>query len=102
MFTHNSPYALLLYKAFSGKIDDFWCLMQPETKKKVSGFVRKNSNKFVAKYRVVFRKKCASATVIVTPFNIRVKSEKRNIVFNDATATSTQVADGISKVLNSL
>ena len=27
IFTHNSPYASLLYKTFSGKIDNFWCLI---------------------------------------------------------------------------
>ena len=102
VFTHNSPYALLLYKAFSGKIDDFWCLMQPETKKKASGFVRINRNKFVAKYRVVFRKKHESLIIIISPFNIKLKSEADNIVFNDTTATLTQIADGISDVLNTL
>lgn len=102
VFTHNSPYALLLYKAFSGKIDDFWCLMQPETKKKASGFVRINRNKFVAKYRVVFRKKHESLIIIISPFNIKLKSEADNIVFNDTTATLTQIADDITEVLNLL
>ena len=102
IFTHNSPYASLLYKTFSGKIDDFWCLIQPKVKNKVSGFVRINRNKFVAKYRVVFRKKHESVTIIISPFNIKLKSETDNIVFNDITATLTQIADGISEVLNSL
>ena len=102
IFTHNSPYASLLYKTFSGKIDNFWCLIQPKVKKKVSGFVRINRNKFVAKYRVVFRKKHKSVTLIISPFNIKLKSETDNIVFNDITATLTQIADGISEVLNSL
>ena len=102
IFTHNSTYASLLYKTFSGKIDNFWCLIQPKIKKKVSGFVRINRNKFVAKYRVVFRKKHKSVTLIISPFNIKLKSETDNIVFNDITATLTQIADGISEVLNSL
>ena len=102
IFTHNSPYASLLYKTFSGKIDDFWCLIQPNTKKTVSGFVRINRNKFVAKYRVVFRKKHEGVTIIISPFHIRVKTEKRNIVLNDTKVTITQIADGISEVLNSL
>lgn len=102
IFTHNSPYASLLYKTFLGKIDDFWCLIQPKVKKKVSGFVRINRNKFVAKYRVVFRKKHESVTIIISPFNIKMKSETDNIVFNDATATLTQIADDITEVLNAL
>ena len=102
LFTHNSPYASLLYKTFSGKIDSFWGLIQPKAKKKVSGFVRINRNKFVAKYRVVFRKEHESVTLIISPFNIKLKSETDNIVFNDITATLTQIADGISEVLNSL
>ena len=102
IFTHNSPYASLIYKTFSGKIDNFWCLIQPKVKKKVSGFVRINRNKFVAKYRVVFRKKHKSVILIISPFNIKLKSETDNIVFNDITATLTQIADGISEVLNSL
>lgn len=102
IFTYNSPYASLLYKTFSGKIDDFWCLIQPKVKKKVSGFVRINRNKFVVKYRVVFRKKHESVTIIISPFNIKMKSETDNIVFNDATATLMQIADDITEVLNSL
>ena len=102
IFTLNSPYALLLYKAFSGKIDDFWGLIQPKTKKKVSGFVRINRNKFVAKYRVVFREKHESVTIIISPFNVRVKTEAHSVVFNDTKATITQISDGISEALNSL
>ena len=102
LFTHNSPYASLLYKTFSGKIDSFWGLIQPKAKKKVSGFVRINRNKFVAKYRVVFRKKHESVTIIISPFNIKLKSETDKIVFNDTTATLTQIADDITEVLNSL
>ena len=102
LFTHNSPYASLLYKTFSGKIDSFWGLIQPKAKKKVSGFVRINRNKFVAKYRVVFRKKHESVTIIISPFNIKLKSEADNIVFNDTTATLTQIADDITEVLNLL
>ena len=102
IFTHNSPYASLFYKTFSGKIDRFWGLIQTKVKKKVSGFVRINRNKFVAKYRVVFRKKHESVTIIISPFNIKMKSETDNIVFNDATATLTQIADDITEVLNAL
>ena len=102
LFTHNSPYASLLYKTFSGKMDDFWCLIQPKVKNKVSGFVRINRNKFVANYRVVFRKKHESVTIIISPFNIKLKAETDNIVFNDTTATLTQIADDITEVLNSL
>lgn len=102
VFKHNSPYASLLYKTFSGKIDDFWCLIQPKIKNKVSGFVRINRNKFVAKYRVVFRKKHKSVTIIISPFNIKLKSETDNIVFNDATATLTQIAEGVAEGLNAL
>ena len=102
IFTYNSPYASLLYKTFSGKIDSFWGLIQPKVKKKVSGFVRINRNKFVAKYRVVFRKKHESVTIIISPFNIKLKSETDKIVFNDTTATLTQIADNITEVLNSL
>ena len=102
IFTHNSPYASLLYNTFSGKMDDFWCLIQPKVKKKVSGFVRINRNKFLAKYRVVFRKEHESVTIIISPFNIKLKSEADNIVFNDTTATLTLITDGISEVLNSL
>ena len=102
IFTHNSPYASLLYKTFSGKMDDFWCLIQPKVKKKVSGLVRINRNKFVAKYCVVFRKKHECVTIIISPFNIKLKSETDSIVFNDITATLTQIADGITEVLNSL
>ncbi len=102
VFTHNSTYASLLFKAFSGKIDDFWCLIKPETKKNVSGFVRININKFITKYRIVFRKKREAVTIIISPFNIRLKLETHNIVFNDTKATITQIADGISEVLNSL
>lgn len=100
LFRHHSPYALLLYKTFLGKIDDFWCLIQPKVKGKVSGFVRINRNKLVAKYRVVFRKKNESVTIIISPFNIKLKSEADTIVFNDTTATLTQIADGISEALN--
>ena len=100
IFTHNSLYASLLYKAFSGRIDDFWCLIQPKTKKKVSGFVRTNSNKFIAKYRVVFRKKRESVTIIISPFHIGVKSGAHKMVFNDTKATIEQIADDISEVLN--
>ena len=102
VFTHNSTYASLLFKAFSGKIDDFWCLIQPNTKKTVSGFVRINRSKFVAKYRVVFRKKHEGVSIIISPFHIRVKTEKHNIVLNDTKVTITQIADGVSEVLNSL
>ena len=102
IFTHNSPYASLLYKTFSGKMDDFWCLIQPKVKNKVSGFVRINRNKFVANYRVVFRKKHESVTIIISPFNIKLKAETDKIVFNDTTATLTQIADNITEVLNSL
>lgn len=102
VFKHNSPYASLLYKTFSGKIDDFWCLIQPKIKNKVSGFVRINRNKFVAKYRVVFRKKHKSVTIIISPFNIKLKTETDNIVFNDATATLTQIAEGVAEGLNAL
>ena len=102
LFTHNSLYASLLYKAFSGKIDGFWCLIQPKVKKKVSGFVRINRNKFIAKYRVVFRKKHEGVSIIISPFHIRVKTEKHNTVFNDTKVTITQLADGVSEVLNSL
>ena len=102
IFTHNSPYASLLYKTFLGKIDDFWCLIQPKVKKKVSGFVRINRNKFVVKYRVVFRKNHESVTIIICPFNIKMKSETDNIFFNDATAILTQIADDIAEVLNAL
>ena len=102
VFTHNSTYASLLFKAFSGKIDDFWCLIQPYTKKKVSGFVRINRSKFVAKYRVVFRKKREGVSIIISPFHIRVKTEKHNIVLNDTKVTITQIADGVSEILNSL
>lgn len=102
IFTHNSPFASLLYKTFLGKIDSFWCLIQPKVKKKVSGFVRINRNKLVAKYRIVFRKKHESVTIIISPFNITLKSEKDHIVFNDRTATLTQIADDIIEVLNAL
>ena len=102
LFTHNSLYASLLYKAFSGKIDGFWCLIQPKVKKKVSGFVRINRNKFIVKYRVVFRKKHEGVSIIISPFHIRVKTEKHNTVFNDTKVTITQLADGVSEVLNSL
>lgn len=102
IFTHNSLYASLLYKAFSGRIDDFWCLIKSETKKNVSGFVRINRNKFIAKYRVVFRKKREAVTIIISPFNIRLKSETHNVVLNDTKATIAQISDGISEFLNSL
>lgn len=102
IFTHNSLYASLLYNAFSGRLDDFWCLIKSETKQNVSGFVRINRNKFIAKYRVVFRNKREAVTIIISPFNIRLKSETHNIVLNDTKATIAQISDGISKVLNSL
>jgi len=102
IFTHNSPFTSLLYKAFSGTIDPFWSIIQPKIKKKVSGFVRINRNKFVAKYRVVFRKNYESVTIIISPFNIKLKSETDNIVFNDRTATLTQIANDITQVLNTL
>ena len=102
LFTHNSLYASLLYKAFSGKIDGFWCLIQPKVKKKVSGFVRINRNKFIARYRVVFRKKHEGVSIIISPFHIRVKTEKHNTVFNDTKVTITQIADDITEVLNAL
>ena len=102
IFSRNNLYSALLYQAFSGKADDFWCLILPNTKKAVSGFVRINRNKFVAKYRVVFRKKRESATIILSPFNLRLKSETHNIVFNDPTATATQIANSISEILDAL
>ena len=102
IFTHNSLYAALLYKAFSGRMDDFWCIIKSETKKNISGFVRINRNKFVAKYRVVFRKKHESVTIIISPFNVRVKTETHSVIFNDTKTTITQISDGISEALNSL
>lgn len=102
IFTHDSLYASLLYNAFSGRLDDFWCLIKSETKKNVSGFVRINGNKFIAKYRVVFRNKREAVTIIISPFNIRLKSETHNIVLNDTKATIAQISDDISKILNSL
>ncbi len=102
IFSYKSPYAMLLYQAFLGKADNFWHLILPETKKIVSGLVRTNRNKFVAKYRVVFRKKQESATIIISPFRIRFKSKTRNIVINDTTATLTQIANRVSEVLNTL
>ena len=102
IFSRNNPYSTLLYQVFSGKADDFWCLILPNTKKTVSGFVRINRNKFVAKYRVVFRRKRESVTIIISPFTIRLKSETHNIVFNDATATVAHIATGISEILNAL
>ena len=102
IFSRNDPYSNLLYQIFLGKADDFWRHIQCDTKKTVSGFVRINRNKFVAKYRVVFRKKHEGVTIIISPFHIRVKTEKRNIVLNDTKVTITQIADGISEVLNSL
>ncbi len=102
VFSRSNPYASLLYKAFAGKVDDFWCLILPATKKKVSGFVRMNRSKFIAQYRVVFRKKRESVTLIISPFRIRLRSETCNAVFSDSTATLMQIADGVSEVLNSL
>ena len=102
LFSLDNPYSALLYQVFLGKANDFWCLTLPGAKKKVSGFVRMNRNKFVAKYSVVFRIKREIVTVIITPFHIRIKSETRNIVIKDAAATLPQIADSISEILNAL
>lgn len=102
IFSHNTPYSIMLYQAFSGKADDFWRLVQPNTKKIVSGFVRTNRNKFVVKYRVVFRRKREIATVIITPFNVVLKSEIRKIVFDDPTKSLAQIATDLSEGICSL
>lgn len=102
IFSRNTPYSIMLYQAFSGKADIFWCRVRPNTKKIVSGFVRTNRNKFVAKYRVVFRRKREIVTIIITPFKVIIKSKTRNIVFNDATKSLTQIATDLSEGINSL
>lgn len=101
-FSHNNPYSTLLYYAFSGKADVFWCLVRPNTKKIVSGFVRTNRNKFVAKYRVVFRKKREIVTIIITPFKVIIKSKTHMLVFNDTTESLTQIAANVSEGIKSL
>ena len=102
IFSRNTPYSIMLYQAFSGKSDDFWRLVRPSTKKIVSGFVRINRNKFVVKYRVVFRRKREIVTVVITPFRIVLKSEIHKIVFNDSAKSLTQIASDLSEAINSL
>jgi len=100
IFNHNRPYGLLLYKAFWGKDDDFWGLILPHTKKTVSGFVRINGSKFIAKYRVVFRKKRDRVTIVLSPFGVRIKSQTRSVPVKDAAAAETRIAERISEILN--
>ena len=102
IFSRNDPYSNLLYQIFLGKADDFWRHIQCDTKKTVSGFVRIKRNKFVAKYRVVFRKKREDVTILISPFHIRIKSKTQNIVFHDSTATAAKMINDISEALKAL
>lgn len=100
LFSLRNPYASLLQKDFLGTIDDFWCPIKSNTKKTVSGFVRTNISKFVAKYDVVFRKKKAPVTIIIRPFRIVIKSADQTIVLKDPKATESQIATDISEILH--
>lgn len=97
IFNRNNPYATLLYQAFLEKV-----LELPQTKKQISGFVRKNRNKFVAKYDVIFRKKHEKVSLIIIPFKIKLKSKSLNIVFNDPTKSLAEISDGISEALKNM
>ncbi len=97
IFNRNNPYAFLLHQAFLEKV-----LEVPQAKKQVSGFVRTNRNKFVAKYDVIFRKKHEKVYLIITPFKIKLKSKSLNIVFNDPTKSLTEISEGISEALKNM
>ena len=101
MFFRSSPYSELLYKAFTGRIDDFWGLIRPAVKKNVSGFARENSGKFIARYLVIFRKRQERLTITINPFGIKLRSKGRNIFLNNRTATISEIADAIAEVINS-
>ncbi|MBQ6708926.1 MAG: hypothetical protein IJM97_08265 [Clostridia bacterium] len=97
IYNSNNLYTNLLYQAFLEKP-----LELPQTKKQISGFVRINRNKLVAKYCVVFRKKHEKVFLIITPFKIKLKSKSLNIVFNDRTKTLDEISDDISEALKNM
>ena len=102
IFSLKNPYSALLQKAFLGNMNEFWALVKPNTKKIVSGFVRTNSGKFVAKYDIVFRKKRDIATIVITPFCLKIKTPQNRIQLKEPKATVVQIATDISEILQKI
>ena len=102
LFRRNTCYATLLYHAFLGKQDSFWQLILPETKKTVSGFVRCNSLRLIAVYRVVLRRSRERVRLIVTPNRVKLRTKSHQVVFDDPTMSREALARAIAGALNTL
>ena len=100
IYRRKNLFSQLLYQNFLGKTDGLWCAVKPLAKNRVSGFVRVGRGKLWVRYRVVFRKGHEDASIVVTPFGIRIRSREREYRLDDPSITLEEAARQIAGELH--
>ena len=100
IYRRKNLFSQLLYQNFLGKTDGLWCAVKPLAKSRVSGFVRVGRGKLRVRYRVVFRKGHEDASIVVTPFGIRIRSREREYRLDDPSITLEEAARQIAGELH--
>ena len=99
IFHRDTIYTTLLYQTFMGKMDFFFNSIKTNNGR-ISGFVRNNSNKLVAKYLVVYRKQQNKTEIIFKPTCIVVKTSVSQHRIDNPTLSEGELLEKVSELLH--
>ena len=100
VFRKDSIYASVLYEIFLGKFDGFLADLRRATKKKVTGYVRKNSGRFCGKYFAICRNKNEKILLTFKKNKVVVTVNERVTVIENPALTQEQLLNELAAAIN--